>query len=130
MVEVLTLTDNVLGKRMRWIRDKQDLKQKKVAKSLNVSAYQLSRYESGHSKPDPELIAEIATYYNVTTDYLLGKTDRPDMTAEDEKSSLIEEMAKKYPDADIMFDNLAEMTVDQLREVDDFIKFKLQKKGD
>src|SRR5690625_6955416 len=87
MVEVLTLTDNVLGKRMRWIRDKQDLKQKKVAKSLNVSAYQLSRYESGHSKPDPELIAEIATYYNVTTDYLLGKTDRPDMTAEDRKST-------------------------------------------
>lgn len=129
-MEVLTLTDNVLGKRMRWIRDKQDLKQKKVAKSLNVSAYQLSRYESGHSKPDPELIAEIATYYNVTTDFLLGKTDRPDMTEEDEKSSLIEEMAKKYPDADIMFDNLAEMTVEQLKEVDDFIKFKLQKKGD
>ena len=70
------MTENIIGKRMRSLREAKDLKQIKVADSLSVSPYQLSRYESGKSKPDPELIAKIATYYDVTTDYLLGKTDK------------------------------------------------------
>lgn len=129
-MEVLILNDNVLGKRMRWLRDKQDLKQIKVANALNVSTFQLSRYESGKSKPDPELIAKIATYYNVTTDYLLGKTDQLHIAEDDEKAALIEEMARKYSGAEIMFDNLAEMTVEELKEVDDFIRFKMSQKED
>lgn len=76
-VEVIILSDNILGKRMRWLREKKDLKQNKVAEALGVSSYQLSRYESGKSKPDPELIAKIADFYNVKTDYLLGRTDNP-----------------------------------------------------
>ena len=75
-LEVSTLTENIIGKRMRSLREAKDLKQIKVAASLSVSPYQWSRYENGKSKPDPELIAKIATYYDCTTDYLLGKTDK------------------------------------------------------
>lgn len=69
------MDNNVLGKRMRYIREKKDLKQNKVAKDLSVSKYQLSRYESGSNKPDPEMLAKISKYYNVSSDYLLGLTN-------------------------------------------------------
>ena len=69
--------ENIIGIRMKSLRENKDLKQNKVAGELSVSPYQLSRYENGKSKPDPELIAKIATYYDVTTDYLLGIIDNP-----------------------------------------------------
>ncbi|WP_238591011.1 helix-turn-helix domain-containing protein [Oceanobacillus picturae] len=74
------MTDNILGKRMKFIREKKDIKQKEVALALGVSPYQLSRYESGKSKPDPELITKIAKYYSVTTDYLHGLSDQPQLS--------------------------------------------------
>ncbi len=84
-MEVLLLNKkiNILGKRLRGLREDKDLKQNKVATDLSITPYQLSRYESGNSKPDPELIAEFATYYEVTTDYLLGHSDQPHLTEEE-----------------------------------------------
>lgn len=71
----------ILGKRLRNLREKRNLYQKDVARRLNVSEYQMSRYESGKSKPDPELISKMAEFYEVTTDYLLGKSNHPNLTA-------------------------------------------------
>lgn len=88
------MTDNIIGRRMKSIRENKDLKQNKVAKKLSVSPYQLSRYENGKSKPDPELIAKIATYYDVSTDYLLGKTDS-------QKVAMTEELALSKDEKDV-----------------------------
>lgn len=66
---------NVLGKRLKYLRDKNNYSQKRVAESLGISNVQLSRYESGDRNPDPELIAKFADFYEVTTDYLLGVVD-------------------------------------------------------
>jgi|SRR5690625_134517 len=119
----------VLSRRLKNLREERGYLQKYVADKIGVRSNTLSGYENGTRSPDPDMLVSLANLYDVTTDYLLGKTEKPNVTEDDEKAALIEEMAKKYPDADIMFDNLAEMTVEQLREVDDFIKFKLQKKG-
>lgn len=76
--------NNILGKRIRILREEKDLQQKKLADDLGISRYQLSRYEGGQSNPDPELIARISNYFNVTTDYLLGKTNKPELTEEED----------------------------------------------
>lgn len=65
----------VLGKRLRYLRDKRGLSQKFVAEKLGIANNTLSGYESGDRNPSPKLIAELAGFYDVTTDYLLGKTD-------------------------------------------------------
>lgn len=96
---VIVLDENILGKRLRLLRDKDDLKQSKVSKSLNISDYQLSRYESGKSKPDPQLIAKFADYYNVKTDYLLGRSDNPNPLENDDEFDPMHEinnLLKKY----------------------------------
>src|SRR5690625_2055543 len=126
---------SVFSKRLKECRENlkdSDSKwtQKYVANKIGVARVTYTAYENATKMPPFDTINSIASLFDVKTDYLMGRTNEPTPTKEDDKASLIEEMAKKYPDADIMFDNLAEMTVEQLKEVDDFIKFKLQKKGD
>ncbi|GGE48636.1 hypothetical protein GCM10011391_29330 [Pullulanibacillus camelliae] len=65
-----------LGERIRHLRGRQNLSQKQLASQLNISNVQLSRYESGDRTPDPEVIARIARFFDVSTDYLLGLQDQ------------------------------------------------------
>jgi HTH-type transcriptional regulator, competence development regulator len=66
---------SILGNRLKLLREKFNYSQKRVADSIGISNVQLSRYESGDRNPDPELIAKLADFYDVTTDYLHGRTD-------------------------------------------------------
>ncbi|GKV54277.1 transcriptional regulator [Sporosarcina sp. NCCP-2222] len=123
------MTENVLGKRMKSLRERRNLKQNVVSEKLGVSPYQLSRYESGKTKPDPEMIASIAKYYDVTTDYLLGasNTPRPIVVAGQEINLTSEELElfnelKKHP---IMLHDLAS---DPERKVKELIKLYKMKK--
>lgn len=101
---------NIIGRRMKSLRENKDLKQNKVADELNVSSFQLSRYESGKSKPDPDLIAKIAIYYNVSTDYLLGTSDDPRMTAEQEFQAF-----RDSPDLQVFYRELPESEEEEVR---------------
>lgn len=63
-------------KRIRDLREDHDLTQTDLAKILNCSQRSYSYYESGgHDIPTQTLIA-LADYYNVSVDYLLGRTDK------------------------------------------------------
>lgn len=123
------MKSEILSRRLKNLREEKGYLQRYVADKIGVRSNTLSGYENGTRSPDPDMLVSLADLYGVTTDYLLGKADQPYIIEDDEKTALIEEMARKYPDAEIMFDNLAGMTVEQLREVDDFIRFKLQKKN-
>ncbi|GGH75074.1 transcriptional regulator with XRE-family HTH domain [Pullulanibacillus pueri] len=63
-----------LGDRIRFLREKHQLSQKQLAAHLNISNVQLSRYESGSRTPDPEIITRFASFFKVSTDFLLGLT--------------------------------------------------------
>lgn len=83
---------STLGKRIKYLREKNDYSQKRVADAIGISNVQLSRYESGDRKPDPETISLLASFFDVSTDYLLGRTDNPsskpytsELTAKDER---------------------------------------------
>lgn len=77
------MDDNVLGKRLKWIREKKRIKQSEVAHDLNITTYQVSRYENGKTKPEPSMIVKFAVYYEVKTDFLLGVTDDPYLSDND-----------------------------------------------
>ncbi len=63
-------------KRIRDLREDHDLTQTDLAKILNCSQRSYSYYESGgHDIPTQTLIA-IADYYDVSVDYILGRTDK------------------------------------------------------
>lgn len=125
------MKNQVLSKRLKSLREEKGYLQKHVADKIGVRSNTLSGYENGTRTPDPSMIISLADLYNVTTDYLLGKTDHTYITEDDKKTSIIkemEELMRKNPDAELMFENFSELTVDQLEEVADFVRFKLQKK--
>jgi len=56
------------------LRKEKKLSQKQVATDLNISQALLSHYEKGIRECGLEFLIKIADYYNVSCDYLLGRT--------------------------------------------------------
>ena len=57
---------------LRDLREDHDLKQKEVARYLNVSQQTYSNYERGRRDIPVRVVVELAKYYKVSTDYLLN----------------------------------------------------------
>lgn len=73
-----------LGARLKKLRERKGWTQKEAAKRFGITNYQLSRYESDISNPDPDLISKFSTEYEVSADYLLGLTERTSPSQGDE----------------------------------------------
>ena len=61
--------------RLKEIREDKDLLQKDVAKVLNMSQVQYSRYETGIRLIPIDKLDALADYYGVSVDYLICRTD-------------------------------------------------------
>ena len=61
--------------RLKELREDRDLLQKDVAKELKIKQQQYSEYEIGKRLIPINYLSELADFYNVSIDYLLGKTD-------------------------------------------------------
>ena len=61
-----------IGKKIRELRQKNDMTQERLADFLCVSYQAVSKWENGLSNPDLSLIASIARLFHITTDELLG----------------------------------------------------------
>ena len=60
-----------LGETLRNLIDERDMTQKELAKILNIAASTLGGYIQGYSEPDFETLKLLASYFDVSTDYLL-----------------------------------------------------------
>lgn len=63
------------GIRLKKLREDMRLKQDELAKALSISPSAIGMYERDEREPNDELTLRIADFFNVSTDYLLGKTD-------------------------------------------------------
>ena len=61
--------------RLRELRNKLGVSQDKMAQALGVSKSTLGLYETGDTLPDARTLRDIAVYFNVSADWLLGLTD-------------------------------------------------------
>jgi len=67
----------MIGERLLELRKDADLTQDDLAKILNVNKHSISSYERDKSEPPDDIKIEIAKYFHVSVDYLLGITDVP-----------------------------------------------------
>ena len=65
--------------RLKEIRKARGISQVKMAMDLNVSQNPVSRYETGAREADYAMLIRIADYFGVSIDYLLCRTDRPEV---------------------------------------------------
>lgn len=64
--------------RLKAIRLNNKLTQKEVANHFQTSPQSYAQWEKGLRKPSAENLQKLADFFNVSTDYLLGKTDFPE----------------------------------------------------
>ena len=63
--------------RIRDLREDHDLTQRQIAEILGMKQPQYQRYEKGYRDVPAEILIRLADYYNTTTDYILGRTAKP-----------------------------------------------------
>lgn len=61
--------------RLKSLRKERNISQKNLAKLINKKRSTISGYETEDKEPDLDTICWFATYFGVSTDYLLGKSD-------------------------------------------------------
>lgn len=65
--------------RLKALRKKKGISQLKLAMDLNMNQNSISRYESGVREADYKTLIAFADYFNVSIDYILERTDNPEM---------------------------------------------------
>ena len=68
---------NEFPERLRRLRERNRLSRYRLSELCGISSDQIRRYELGEIKPGQEALEAIADYFEVSIDYLLGRTDYP-----------------------------------------------------
>lgn len=64
-----------LSSRLKQLKNERHLLQKDIAEGIGISLRAYQYYESGERKPDVEVLEKLADYFQVSADFLLGRTD-------------------------------------------------------
>ncbi len=65
--------------RLKELRKSRKISQLKLAMDLNMNQNSISRYELGEREADYATLVRLADYFNVSVDYLLERTDNPNI---------------------------------------------------
>lgn len=110
--------------RLRELRIQRGMNMREAAKVFEIPYTTYVDYDKGNYEPNAEQIVKFASYYKVSTDYLLGKTDDPEtkeqkQTAEDELAEYLE-MLRTRPEMKVLLDTVKGATKE---EVEANVKF-------
>lgn len=72
----------LLSERLKECRKKKNLTQPQVACDTGISIRAYKYYESGEQAPSVKVLVTLADYFDVSIDYLVGRTDKPVMNKE------------------------------------------------
>ena len=67
---------------LKKIRTKRNINQLKIAVDLEITQESISKYETGNSFPSAQILIKLADYFNCSVDYLLDRTDNPNMNTQ------------------------------------------------
>lgn len=70
-----------LSSRLRSLRRRKGLSQADLAALLHISRMTYTQYESGNREPGLQALTDLAAFYQVSTDYLLGRSAIPSLPA-------------------------------------------------
>lgn len=111
--------------RLRFLRNEKGESLEKIAKFLNVTIQTISNYETEKRDMTPDTILKLSEYFEVSTDYLLGKSD---IRNPEKKDNDLLDLASMGFDAD----NYTPPTSTQKEQIKGLIEVVLKdnKKGD
>ena len=65
--------------RIQDLRTDADLSQRELSEILHISQRSYSHYETGSRNIPVEMLIRLANYYDISVDYLVGRTDKKEM---------------------------------------------------
>jgi transcriptional regulator with XRE-family HTH domain len=123
----------MLSKRLKTARTMNKLTQEELAEKVNSTKGTISNYENRHSTPSNEMLVDLADVLGVTTDYLLGKSDKPDgvdeRTAFDEEDEEFQKFLND-PENELFFKDMLKSPEEQIKELRTFWKYIKGKEED
>ena len=75
LAECAKITYNNCMLRLKELRIANNMTQNELSQALNFSRYSITNWELGRSYPDIQSLMKLATYFDVTIDYLVGFVD-------------------------------------------------------
>ncbi|MGV8168157.1 MAG: helix-turn-helix domain-containing protein [Alkaliphilus sp.] len=106
------------GEKIRTLREEKKMSQIEMAKKLQITSQALSQYELNKRMPDTGMVQKIADFFNVTTDYILGRTKIKNY---EEK---IYEDQEKYSATTRQIEGLSEDSRKELQKYIELLKIK------
>ena len=67
------------SQRIQDLRTDADMSQKQLSEILHISQRSYSHYETGSRNIPVEMLIRLANYYDISVDYLVGRTDKKEM---------------------------------------------------
>lgn len=114
-----------LSKKLVLLREEKNIDRLELAKILNISYSSVSKYETDMRFPDQEILKKIADYFEVSIDYLLGRTDLRNPYTKDASSKDDRIFEKAYHH--LYKSGLPDEAVKHIDEYIEFIKQKYKK---
>lgn len=106
----------MIGERLKQLRTEKGLRQSDIAEVIGVSRAAYTQYELGMSEPDLNTIQQLASFFDVSTDYLLGRTN-------ERKNQIIKVDENEWPpEAKVLFRDVKKLTPEQLELVTKLVK--------
>ncbi|OVE67973.1 transcriptional regulator [Clostridium diolis] len=109
-----------LGERLKNLRLEKGISQKDLAHHFNIARSTLSQYESNQRTPSDEIKVKLSEYFNVSLDYLLGKTNVRNYTEDSNITIAL------HSDTD--YDDLPKEAKDEINNFIEYIKQKYKDK--
>jgi transcriptional regulator with XRE-family HTH domain len=110
------------GERLKQLRDQKKITQEDFAIAIGFNRSTLANWETDRALPDIETCNKIADYFNVSTDYLLGRSNTPRPLPD--PGDII---AAHMPNDDYR-KGLPPEAIEEIREHIEFIRYKYRKK--
>lgn len=86
-----------MSNRIRDLREDMDLRQSDLAEATGIDQRTISNYETGKTAPDAYALIKLADFFNVSIDYLVGRT-KHDFSTEEKRMELINQIQKQLED--------------------------------
>lgn len=110
----------MIGERIKELRKSKKMSQSELGKFIGVSQTTVTAWENGRAEPSSSYVAKLATFFNVSTDYLLGRNPKEnDLKTADKNVQLI---------AAHIDDGTTPEEMNDILTYIDFIKSKREKK--
>lgn len=111
----ITMTQ-LFGKKLKALRTAKKISQKEFGKRFGLAESTIGMYERDERRPDFELLNKFADFFEVSTDYLLGRTDTNAITSQEKDEQEFQAFIND-PELGVWYKELPKSDEEELRKL-------------